>query len=217
MIEGKNTILFDMDGVLVDSELQHYEAWNEVFQELGFTVPWDVYKPNIGRTLVNLFKIVEDYVGYPLKDHDALLDNYKEKLDRLFDREGYKEIPGVKEIIPKLKDAGYHIAVASSSPVKEIERTIRHVGLEGQFEILYSGENARRPKPWPDPFLECAKLIGSDPASCIVVEDSYNGSLAGKRAGMMVIGIQNPGSGDQDLSNADIIIDKFSELEGILL
>ena len=217
MIKGKTTILFDMDGVLVNSEPQHYEAWNKVFASLGFQMPWDPYKYCIGSILPHMFEMVEDYIGRPVEHQEELLSQYKTYLEEILNTQGVQEVPGVKELLPALKEAGYRLAVASSSPMPEIKKTINALGIGDNFECLFTGESVPQPKPAPDTFLYCAKAVGAAPEECIVIEDSYNGTLAGKRAGMYCIGIKNPDSGDQDLSNADVTVHEFKDLRELLL
>ena len=217
MIKGKTTILFDMDGVLVNSEPQHYEAWNKVFASLGFQMPWDPYKYCIGSVLPHMFEMVEDYIGRPVEHQDELLAQYKVYLSEILEAEGVQEVAGVDTLLPELKKAGYRMAVASSSPMPEILKNMEALKSEDQFDCLFTGESVPNPKPAPDTFLSCAAEVGAGPEECIVIEDSYNGTLAAKRAGMYCIGIQNPDSGEQDLSNADVIIHEFKELRGLLL
>ena len=217
MISEKKAILFDMDGVLVDSEPQHYRAWNLVFREMGFEMPWEPYKPCIGSTFPNLVRIVEEYTGKKINDLEAMRRSNKEKLKQVEAEEGVAAVEGVRELMPRFKEKGWRMAVASSSPKEQIASTVKALGIEDCFELLFTGESVPNPKPAPDTFLRCAEAMGVRPEECIVIEDSYNGSLAARRAGMYCIGIQNPGSGDQDLSNADMVIKEFKELEGLLL
>ena len=217
MISEKKAILFDMDGVLVNSEPQHYRAWNLVFREMGFEMPWEPYKPCIGSTFPNLVRIVEEYTGKKINDLEAMRRSNKEKLKQVEAEEGVAAVEGVRELMPRFKEKGWRMAVASSSPKEQIASTVKALGIEDCFELLFTGESVPNPKPAPDTFLRCAEAMGVRPEECIVIEDSYNGSLAARRAGMYCIGIQNPGSGDQDLSNADMVIKEFKELEGLLL
>ena len=217
MIGNRKTLLFDMDGVLVDSEPQHYQGWEMVFNRLGFSIPWDIYKGCIGSTLGNMFSFVEENTGHKLNDTDSLLAEYKENLEKILKEEGVRKIPAVKRLLPLFREKGYRMAVASSSPMKEILNTLEGAGITDCFELLFTGESVPRPKPAPDTFLKCAEKLGEKPENCIVIEDSRNGTLAARRAGMYCIGIRNPGSGDQDLSAADVIIKTFDELEDLLL
>ena len=217
MIENRKTLLFDMDGVLVDSEPQHYRAWEKVFNRLGFSIPWDIYKGCIGSTLGTMFSFVEKNTGHKLDHTEELLAEYKENLQKILSEEGVREIPAVKRLLPRFREKGYRMAVASSSPMKEIRNTLDMAGIEDCFELLFTGESVSHPKPAPDTFLGCAAALGEKPENCIVIEDSHNGTLAGRAAGMYCIGIQNPGSGDQDLSAAEVIIQTFDELEELLL
>ena len=119
------------------------------------------------------------------------------------------------ETIKYLYDKGYEMAVASSSSQDYIESQMKTLGIDKCFKFLFSAENVEKPKPAPDVFLVAAEKLGGKPAECTVVEDSANGSRAAKTAGMTCIGFKNPDSGNQDLSVADKIIYKITELKDI--
>ena len=121
-------------------------------------------------------------------------------------------IPGVPEVIKALHEKGYRMAVASSSPQMYIDICIKNLGIESYFELLFSAERVLNPKPAPDVFLAVADLLGVAPEDCLVVEDSRNGSVAAKAAGMTCLGFANPDSGNQDLSAADRIFYPFNKL-----
>ena len=105
------------------------------------------------------------------------------------------------------------MAVASSSMYERIERTAKSLGVDDCFDVYVSGEQLKRPKPAPDIFIKAAELLGVSPSECIVIEDSGNGVNAAKAAGMACVGYINPGSGDQDLSAADYLVESLEGLE----
>ena len=211
------TILWDMDGVLMDSEPQHYRAWERTLRELfGVqSIDWELYKPCIGCKYEVVARIYEDAYGIdirPKEVHD-LYFRYKAEVEA---EEGYLLIPGIREVLQELKKRGYRMAVASSSPLSDIERFVGKSGLSDCFDLLFTGEQVRHSKPAPDTFLEAAKGLQAEPTECLVIEDSYNGVLAAKAAGMYCVGFVNPGSGDQDLSEAGIRISDMRALLDIL-
>ena len=103
------------------------------------------------------------------------------------------------------------LAVASSSPPERIHEAIHYIGVRPYFSLLNSAENVARSKPAPDIYLDTAKKLGVEPAECIVLEDSENGSIAAVSAGMICVGLDNPDSGDQNLERAAVIIQSLQE------
>ncbi len=213
---SKKYILWDMDGTLLDSEPQHYRAWKRIFaEEFGIEVAWEHYKHAIGATEQALDRIVEEYYGKVLRGHPAR-KRYREMVMAIEDEEGFRPVKGIREILDRLDEQGYVMAVASSSPLFYVERCIKAIGIDHHFKVVFSGQSVKNSKPAPDTFLEAARLLGASPEECVVIEDSENGTRAGRAAGMFTIGFVNPGSGDQDLSAADVLITDMSELQEVL-
>lgn len=122
-------------------------------------------------------------------------------------------IAGIRELLSALKENKIPIAVASSSPKKIINVILNKFQLEDYFKFIVSGEEVSHGKPAPDIFLETAKRLTIAPADCVVIEDSKNGSIAAKKAGMKCIGFQNLNSGNQDLTSADLIVDAIAQID----
>lgn len=133
--------------------------------------------------------------------------------EEMIERDGIKEIPHVKEVVKKLSEAGFKLAVASSSPKAEIERAMSALGIKKYFDILVSGEEVAHSKPAPDVFLKAAELLKVSPEDALVFEDTKNGSRAAKAAEMYCIGFENPVYPAQDLTAADEIIHDFREVD----
>ena len=215
-IADKNVILFDLDGVLIDSEPQHFRAWKRTMRQYGVEIDFDIYKPCIGSTDGILFRIFQEHYGFNAEEHPELEAEYRKNRLLVEHEEGIIPMPEVRDTVQTLFDRGYRMAVASSSPQDYIEYCVRDIGIRDCFSCLFSGRRAPRPKPAPDTFLLAAEMLGADPSQCVVIEDSENGSKAAKAAGMLCIGIENPGSGDQDLAAADIRIRELRELLQLL-
>lgn len=205
-------IIFDMDGVLINSEPLHFEIWKRIFRERGLEIDYEHYKGCIGSTVKRLVELIKEGYGVDFYGDAALPLRFKE-LKNLYIREhGIPKVEGVPEVIAYLKKNGYRLAVASSSPQEYIELCTGKIGIAEYFDILCSAERVARPKPAPDVFLYVAEQMQAAPEECLVIEDSYNGSLAAKAAGMKCLGFANPDSGNQDLSAADDIFYPFDEL-----
>ena len=210
-------VIFDMDGVIINSEPLHYEANQKLFDKLGFSVPINEYSNYIGISTEKMWEDLRD--KYDLNESlDKLTDKHREHTHK-FIRENMngKEIPGIKKILEELTDAKVKTAVASSSSKDLIETVIKGFDLCKYFDVLVSGEEVEKGKPNPDIFLLAAKKLKVNIRNCIVIEDSTNGVKAAKKAGAKCIGFNNMDSHGQDLSKADIIINKFDILNYDLL
>lgn len=205
-------VIFDMDGVLIDSEPVHYRANKELLQSLGCEIEYEYYKQFIGSTnTYMLTKIIKDFSLD--KSIDWLSAEAEKICNRIVKEEGMPRVAGAAELVRSLYKNGYLLAVASSSPLYKIERTVKSLGIEECFTKLVSGENVKNPKPAPDVFLEAAKQLGVEPDKCLVVEDSDNGSLAAKRAGMVCLGYLNENSGEQKLDKADYLTESLEAMD----
>ena len=205
-------IIFDMDGVLINTEAMCYQVWKNIFAELGVEINMEIYKCCIGSSDDVLMESVWQHCGKDFRGRTDLMELYNQrKLQEIADH-GVPPIPGTAETLRALQARGYRMAVASASPPSHIRLCLEKVGLLPHFEVLFSGEEVERTKPAPDVFLAATAAMGAEPKDCTVVEDSRNGTLAAKAAGMRCIGFVNPDSGDQDLSASDLLIHRFAEL-----
>ncbi|MCF6335335.1 MAG: HAD-IA family hydrolase, partial [Spirochaetales bacterium] len=141
-----------------------------------------------------------------------LIKGERKFLTFLKNRKSMTPIPGVEELLNRLTKAGFVIALASSSPSSIINFILSKCRIENYFKIIMSGDDVEKGKPDPEIFLKTAEKNKTRPENCIVIEDSENGITAANRAGMKSIGYRNPGSGNQNLSGADLIIESFSSL-----
>lgn len=209
-------VLFDMDGVLINTEPLHFRIWQQVAAENGVSLNYDHYKGCIGSTIGYLFDLIQADYGEDFHHQPQIISRYKEIKAAVVQKEGLPQVEGVSEVIRHLQQSGYCMAVASSSPQEYIELYIEKLGLTDCFDLLFSGERVEKPKPAPDVFLATAAELRIRPEECLVVEDSYNGLIAAKAAGMKCFGFQNPDSGKQDLSAADVVFYPFCELKNLL-
>ncbi len=205
-------IIFDMDGVLTDTEPLHFEVWKQVFAERGLEIDYEHYKGCIGSTRHFLCELLLKYYGKDFRNDSELPIRFAELKEEFLNKNGIPEIPFAAETVKLLHEKGYILAVASSSPLRYIEFSMKKLGIDSCFSLLFSGEQVKNPKPAPDTFLAAAKQLNLAPKDCIVIEDSSNGSKAAHAAGMYCFGFSNPHSGEQDLSAADQIFHDFREL-----
>ncbi|MBA5850414.1 HAD family phosphatase [Clostridium sp. cel8] len=208
--------IFDMDGVIIDSEPDHLEINKRMFKELNINISDEEMRNFVGATTMSLWnKILNKYnLPYSLDELVSIDKNlYIEKLRKDVDK---KPIDGVADLIKQLHDKNLKMAVASSSPMNVIKIITSKFNLKSYFHNLITGDEVKRSKPAPDIFLKAADTLNVSPKECIVIEDSKNGVTAAKDAGMYCIGFRNLNSGNQDLSRADVVVDHFNEVIPLL-
>ena len=212
----EHVILFDMDGVLVNTEPLHYQLWRQVFAERGIDLAFEHYKGCIGANGKRLMELVLEHYGLDFRNDSTIFERYYQLKEEHL---RYGEIPrieGVNETLAELQKRGWRMAVASSSTQDYIELCTDRASIGQFFDVRFSAQWVKNTKPAPDVFLAAAEKMGSAPADCVVVEDSTNGTLAAKAAGMRCIGFDNPDSAGQCLDAADVLIHHFRELLDVL-
>lgn len=205
------TVIFDMDGVLVDSEYTFLETKTDMLKTAGFPKDVSYQYQFMGTTFEVMWTIMKEEIGLP-ESISFYINDMNERREVMIARDGIRAIKGAQDLVKRLFEAGFKLAVASSSPKYEIVRAMTELGLVDYFEVLVSGEEVAHSKPAPDVFLAAAERLGVSAQDAIIIEDTKNGSLAARRAGAYVIGFENPNYPAQDLSNADIIVTDYQEL-----
>ena len=202
-------IIFDMDGVIIDSEPIHYEIEQNLLKKLGGKLSKKEHATFIGTTDYNMWSSLKEI--YNLEPSvEEIIDMKKELFLRNIDK--IQLIDGFYDFMTMLYKKGYKLGLASSNNRKSVESIVEKFELDKYIEVTMSGEDVSKGKPDPEIFLTTAKKLSINPEDCIVVEDAENGVVAAKAAGMKCIALQGNNIGLQDLSNADIIIENFSEL-----
>jgi HAD superfamily hydrolase (TIGR01509 family) len=212
----EKVILFDMDGVLVNTEPLHYQLWKQVFAERGLDIAFEVYKGCIGANGKRLMELVLEHYGVDYRNDAAIFARYYQLKEENLRYGDIPRIEGVTETLTELQRRGYRMAVASSSTQDYIELCTDRAGIGHFFDVRFSAQWVKNTKPAPDVFLAAAEKMNAAPEDCVVVEDSTNGTLAAKAAGMRCIGFANPDSAGQCLDAADVRIHHFRELPDVL-
>jgi HAD superfamily hydrolase (TIGR01509 family) len=206
------TVIFDMDGVIIDTEPIHHHAFFTQFAELGITVSDELYASFLGSSTRNVFQRLKQEFDLP-QEVPALLLRKRELFNQAFDEDaGLDLLPGVRALIEELKAHDVQMVLASSASKATIGRVFNRFGLAPYFTHTVSGEDFVQSKPNPAIFLHAAGLAATPVTECIVIEDSANGVAAAKAAGIYCVGYASPHSAGQDLHLADQIIQDFSEL-----
>ncbi len=207
----KEAVIFDMDGVISDSEYVNVMAKHKLLQSLGVEVDWHYHDQFLGTTYEFMWEKMKEEFHLP-EDTVYYVQAAKDKRDELIQKEGLQPIPGVVELIQRIYKAGIPMAVASSSSKKNIISNLSMLGVLSYFQEIVSGEECKKGKPDPEIFQKAAFMLGKKPESCVVIEDSMSGIKAGKAAGMKCIGFANPEGLEQDFTLADLVISDFDKL-----
>ena len=206
-----NYIIFDMDGVLLDSEPMQQEIIYETFQLEG--IPFD-------KAYIQTLTGMSAFPMWEKVKRDAQRSESVEELIKFHRDYFFKRlpevkvplVPHVKDVLEKFKNEGKHLSLASSSGRKLIDIFTQQTNIAHYFEVIMSGDDVQYSKPNPEIFLKVAQWYGLPATQFTVIEDSTNGVKAAKSAGMQCVGFQNPLSGGQDLSQADLLIHSMQEL-----
>jgi HAD superfamily hydrolase (TIGR01509 family) len=207
-------VIFDMDGVLVDSEPLGFEAMRQVMARHGVAYTEVDNEQFLGVTTPESCRILKARHRLAPSAQELTRD-YVERLLVLIEGRP-RPMAGVPAVLATLHDAGYPMALASSAEPELIAANVEALGLGRYFKAVVSGAEVRRSKPAPDIFLEAARRLGVAPAVCLVVEDSRNGLLAAKAAGMACAVVPCASTRQQDFSEADCRLRALPDLPGVL-
>ena len=204
-------IIFDMDGVLLDSEPMHQQVIYEVFQLKNIPLDRAYIQTLTGMSAFPMWKKIK-HDAQRVETIEELGQFHKDYFFQKLPELHVTPVPHVKDVLAQFKSEGKHLSLASSSGRKLIEIFTDQVGIKHYFEVIMSGDDVKYSKPNPEIFLKVAEWYDLPPTQFTVIEDSTNGVKAAKSARMHCIGFQNPLSGGQNLQEADRIIHTMNEL-----
>ncbi len=205
-------MLFDMDGVLVDSEPIHFAGRKRTLKRYGLEITDEELSHYTGILAKPFLRDIAEKRGVNIPIDEAA-EFVPVDFKTEFDKSDIKPIDGIKNLLENLAAKNIPMAIASSSSPQLIREFVKRLEIEKYFTALVSGHEVKQSKPAPDIYLKAAESVKVAPAECVVLEDSRSGILAGKAAGMYCIGFISPHSGNQDLSQADIIVKKISDID----
>lgn len=206
-------VIFDMDGVIIDSEELHKKAYYQTFESIGVRVSDELYKTLTGSSTINAFQKLVAHFGLDL-DPEELVQNKRSRYVEFFENDPTLHlVDGVEDLIKQLYAKGKKLVLASSSAMVNINRVFKRFDLDQYFVAKISGADLTKSKPHPEIFEKAAELGTTKREHCIVIEDSDNGVQAANDAGIYVVGYRNPLAADQTLENANKVIEHFNELE----
>lgn len=207
------TVIFDMDGVIVDTEPVHQYAFTTHFKALNIDVTPEMYASFTGNSTKNVYQRLKETFGLE-HEIEALIAAKRQIFNDAFDqKDDLDMLLGVHDLIQDLYNSGVQLILASSSAKVTIARIFKRFGLDQYFSHLVSGEDFPKSKPHPAIFLKAWELSRHEKSECIVIEDSAAGILAANAAGIFVIGYESVNTKLQDLSSADRVISDFRELD----
>ena len=210
-------ILFDMDGLMIDTESLSTEAFINSAKAQGYNMTKEETLKVLGFTKANIYQFWIDYFQGTNVDGKKLVDDHYEYIENVLYTVGPEKMPYVEELLKYLRKNNYKIAVASSSDTADIKNNLEKTKLEKYIDEIASGAEVENGKPAPDVFLLAAERLGVDAKDCLILEDSKAGIKAGKASGAMVFMVPDMFTVDKECEDtADRILTNLGEVIGIL-
>jgi beta-phosphoglucomutase len=205
-------VIFDMDGVLVDSYLAHRESWQRLAAERGYSMTDEQFAATFGRTSREI--IGQLWADGELSSDDIIrLDDRKEAYYREIVRDRFPGMDGAAELIDGLCAAGFRLAVGSSGPPENVELVLAELQRAEKFQAVVTGTDVTRGKPDPQVFQIAARRLDLATSRCVVVEDAAAGVSAARAAGARSIGLVSTGRTASELAHADLVVKSLRELD----
>lgn len=205
-------VLFDMDGVIVNTEPLHRKAWYDTFRDLEIPMTDELYESFTGKSTKNVVQELISKFDLTVSSQEII------KIKRTYFKDYFDHdttfdlLPGVKDLIVNLHQNGVKLILASSASMATITWVFDKFNLHPYFLDKISGESLKESKPNPEIFIRAAELASTSRTHCIVIEDSTNGIQAAKDADIFTIAYKSKASKNQDYSRADRLVEEFNEL-----
>jgi HAD superfamily hydrolase (TIGR01509 family) len=204
-------LVFDFDGTILDTETQHYNAFQEMYKEHGTDLPLEVWGECIGtHSDFDPYEYLEKQIKKKL-NHDELRVKKTDRALALIREQ--KPLPGIVDYLEAAKDLGLKIGLASSSSRKWVFEHIERIGLLHYFEVIKTADDVEKVKPDPALYVKAVEALGVKPEEAIAFEDSLNGSAAAKKAGLYCVAIPNPVTKHMQFTDVDHQMETIAELE----
>lgn len=203
-------IIFDVDGVLIDSYRAHFESWRQLADEAGQPFDEQTFARTFGRTSRDI--IAEIWSPVPSARVIGLLDERKEAMFREIVNDNFPAMPGAADLIARLRAADLRIGLGSSGPPENVNLVIDRLGVGGMVDATITGADVTRGKPDPQVFRLAAERLSCPPDQCVVVEDAAAGVEAAHRAGMACVGLVSTGRTPEELAAAEHLAFNLDEI-----
>lgn len=208
-------ILFDMDGVIVDSEPLHFEAHKKALAHFGIDLKLEDYMQfAISRGDDVIYEKAAQVYGAEI-DKKAVSEIKKRVFREIFDQNS-EMFPGILETLKNFSEK-YDLAIVSSGSENAVKYVVEKLDIGKYFKVIVTGDNVEKIKPFPDIYLKAIEALGYDKESCVAIEDSETGMSAAKNAGLKCIAIPCGFTKDQDFSRADIVLKSIKEVNEELI
>ncbi|WP_147677451.1 HAD family hydrolase [Algibacter pacificus] len=205
-------VIFDMDGVIINSEPLHHAAYHNMFSDVGVQVSSELYESYTGQSTLNVCKQVKDHFNLD-ETPETLVAIKRKHYEYIFENDkDFDLIDGVLDLIKNYHANGLTLVLASSASMPSIERIFKRFDLNKYFKAKLSGADLKASKPHPEIFIKAAEASGFKPSECMVIEDSTNGICAANDANIFCVGYDSEHSKNQDYSNANLKIEDFSAI-----
>lgn len=205
-------VIFDMDGVIINSEPLHYRAYHAMFDEVGISVLTELYHSLTGKSTINICNQLKDRFGLS-QSPEELAAIKRKHFDVIFENDkNFDLIKGVRALINNYHDNGLTLVLGSSASMSSIDRIFKRFDLKHYFKAKLSGAELKASKPHPELFIKAAESSGFSPEECIVIEDATNGIEAAKSAGIFCVAFEGEHTKNQDYSKADLVISDFEAI-----
>ena len=206
------TVIFDMDGVIVDTEPVHKYAYFKHFEELGIEVTEALYATFTGNSTKNVFQKIKDQFGVATDVNELVLRKRAIFNDAFDTKPDLELIPGVENLIKDLHKNGFELILASSASKSTISRVFNRFQLDPYFSHKVSGEDFPKSKPDPAIFIHAASLSNNTKEECIIIEDSTSGVKAACAADIYCVGYNSINSKHQNLEGASLLVNDFDKI-----
>jgi len=203
--EAHGAVIFDMDGVMVQTAPQHLAAWRQVFAEMGREFSKEEFRATFGRRNQEILRHI---LGDGISEVQVeVLGRKKEEHYRALVRGEVEAAPGFIPLLEALRDNEFKIAVGTSAPRQNVELILDVLSVRERLDVVVTAEDVDRGKPDPETFLLAAQRCNIEPKGCVVFEDSVAGIEAARAAGMRCIGVGRP-----DIAQADLMVDSLAKV-----
>jgi HAD superfamily hydrolase (TIGR01509 family) len=205
-------LIFDFDGLILETEMPDYISWQGIYKAHGVELPLESWASILGGKAESDFDpydYLEELIGKKVDREAIWIKRRKDNIELI---ESQPILPGVESCLADAKKMGLKLGVASSSPENWVVGHLTRLGLLEKFDVICTADDVENTKPDPALFTLTAEKLGVKPDEVIVFEDSPNGVLGAKRAGMFVVAVPNPLSEQLDLSRADMILSSLEEI-----
>jgi HAD superfamily hydrolase (TIGR01509 family) len=203
-------LVFDFDGLILDTEGPELQSWSEIYEDHGATLAFDLWATTIGTaSTFDPHAELERQLGRSL-DRDQIRARRRQRNQELISAEEVR--PGVLEYVRTARERGFGLAVASSSPRSWVGGHLARLGIASHFDYLRCADDVRLVKPDPELYLSAIAALGVAANEAIAIEDSPNGILGAKRAGLFCVAVPNPITRQLPLNLADVRVDSLADL-----